>query len=133
MAPIWFPLVVDYAGRRCISFILPHTGFLPHTAVKWCDEALQADAERALFRTSQGLAPSGEPQERKRRTITETCCPMSPSSGNHCGLCSIASPSILLFQAALPLGIRVLPLEVSRGDRNGTGEKSNSSSSQHEK
>lgn len=71
---------------------------------------------------SQGPALFGELQERKWRKITETCSPKLPSSGNRCGLCSVASPSILLFQAAHLLDIRVLPLEVSRGDRNGAGE-----------
>ena len=73
MAPVWFPSVVDYAaseGRRYVSSILPHTGFLPHTVVKWCDEALQADAASSLPRTLSGTCSlwgsSGKEMENNR-------------------------------------------------------------------
>lgn len=86
--------------------------------MKCCEQVLRALSPEL----SQGCTLSGELQERKWSKVTGVCSPMMPSSRNHCALCLTASPSILLFQAALLLDIKVLPLQVSRGARNGTGE-----------
>ena len=108
-------------------------GFLPLIAVKWCDETLQQRLRALAPKSSQGHCLSGELQERKWRKITEVRSPELPSSGNHCGLCSVAGPSILLFQAALFLDIKVFSLEVSKSRQKCDWGKSSSISSQYEK
>lgn len=119
--------------RKCVGFISTNWVFFLLSLWNGVMTRYSRDSELLPQSPLRGRSLSGELQERKWRKITEVHFLGLPSFGNHCGLRSVAGPSILLFQAVLFLDIKVLSLEVSRGRQKCDWEKSNSISSQYEK